>query len=498
MYRSCLRLCLSCLGFVIAAPALAGPSGATDARPKSQPVSPTAVQPVVQPVLPPVLRPFLEDDVLQDLLRQTLNVRPEVIQARALIEADRERIPQTQTLADPVLSFGIQNDGFKEIQIGKMETSWVSVMGSQSFPWFGKRDLRAGVAESQARRGEADLERARLSARAEVERAYLDLLAVRDETDLLGRMEAWWSQSEAIARSRYETGDGVQSDFLRAQLERNRLRQQRLLARAEETRRGEVLNRLRGKPGGGLVVTTRHLTDLGDPVVPDLAAAIVEAAERSPELRRAASDNEQAVRQISLLEKDVYPDVIVNAGIMPRGGSFETMWQAGVSFSVPVWSIAKRAHAVTEGRARVRAASAGAESIRCFLEQRVRERHTLLSALVESNRIYRSGLLVQSEATVSSTVAQYRVGKVPLASVLEAMGGYVGDMNGFFQSIVQTQRLAIALREVSLGDAGGGLLDVSGGGAMAGTASSSGRQQGGGAAPAVSGEVGASSGMGKM
>ena len=454
------------------------------------------------PPAQPALEAFWEDDVLQDLVQQALSARPELLQARAQIDADRERIPQTRTLADPLLSFGIQNDGFTHIQIGKMETSWISIMASQSFPWFGKRDLRAGVAESQARRGEGDLERARLSMEAEMARAYLDLLAVRDEAGLLTRMETLWSQSETIARVRYEAGDGVQSDLMRAQLERNRLRQQRLLVHAEETRRGQVLDRLRGVPAGGPIATTRHLTDLADPVVPELGQAIAEALERSPELHRAATDNQQATRQLALSEKDSYPDIVVSAGLMPRGGSFETMWVAGVSLNVPVWSIAKRSHALAEGRARARAVSAGAESIRCFLEQRVRERHTLLTALVESNRIYRSGLLVQSDATVSSTVTQYRVGKVPLASVLEAMGGYVADVNGFFQSIVQAQRLAIALREISLADADGGLPSLPGGGGMGGTpAGGVGRPPGSGPGTTArdsGSDGGATAGMGKM
>ena len=73
-----------------------------------------------------------------------------------------------------------------------------------------------------------------------------------------------------------------------------------------------------------------------------------------------------------------------------------------------------------------------------------------MEALLETNRLYRSGLLVQSEATVSSTMAQYGVGRVTFASVLEALTGYVNDFNGFLESLASAHRLAIAQREVSL------------------------------------------------
>jgi cobalt-zinc-cadmium efflux system outer membrane protein len=437
---------------------------------------------------------FADDAVLRELVRQAIDARPELRRARALIQAERERVPQVRTLPDPVLALGIQNDGFTHQQIGKMETSWTSIMASQSFPWFGKRELRARVVESGVENAEVELTRAALTVRAEVERAYLDVLEVHDQADLLLKMDALWSQSEGMARSRYETGDGVQSDLLRAQLARNRLRLRRVAIAAEEARRMLVINRLRGHPAEDPLPlpSTRRLMDIPDPVLAELPQALETARARSPELRGARVEREQAERQIGLARKDSYPDVTVNAAVMPRGGPFETMWQAGLSLSLPVWSLARRDHAVAENRARVTAADASAEAIGCLLEQRVRERHALLTARVESNRIYRSGLLVQSEATVASTVAQYRVGKVPMASVLEAMAGYVTDVNDFLESAAEAQRLAIAERELSLADGGGGLPGLgssAAGSGMTGGAGTGGPASGATAAGTIGGQA---------
>ena len=84
----------------------------------------------------------------------------------------------------------------------------------------------------------------------------------------------------------------------------------------------------------------------------------------------------------------------------------------------------------------------------------------LLDALLETNRLYRSGLLVQSEATVSSTMAQYGVGRVTFASVLDALAGYLNDVNGFFESVAAAQRIAIAQREVSLESVTGAAVNM--------------------------------------
>jgi hypothetical protein len=91
-----------------------------------------------------------------------------------------------------------------------------------------------------------------------------------------------------------------------------------------------------------------------------------------------------------------------------------------------------------------------------------------LGALLEANHLYRTGLLVQSDATVSSTLAQYQVGRVTFASVLEALAGYLSDVNGFYDSVAAAQRIAIAERELSLEAPGGPVAGGMGGSAMPG------------------------------
>jgi hypothetical protein len=158
------------------------------------------------------------------------------------------------------------------------------------------------------------------------------------------------------------------------------------------------------------------------------------------------------------------------------------MWQAGVALNLPIWSAQKQSRVMAENRARGESARDGAEVIRQLLRQRVHERQAVLGSLIEANRLYRSGLLVQSEATVSSTLAQYQVGRVTFASVLEALAGYLSDLNGFLDSVAATHKIVIAEQEISL-DAPGSSAGGTGGPAMPGagattTSSSAGRSSG--------------------
>ena len=404
----------------------------------------------MEPDVVPTGPPLASDPLLTGFVSDALATRPELAGARASADADLELVPQAGALPDPVLSLGIQNDGFSEIQIGEMDSSYWLIMASQTFPWHGKRGLKGDISTLEARQSEMDIERARLTIQADVGRAYVDLLLIRDQLDLLDQLESLWQQAESMARIRYESGDGAQSDLLRAQLERSRLKQRRAVLTAEDRRRATVLNRLRGHPLDEALATNRSLMDVPDPRLPLATEAWQDAEMRSPELQRWQLGAERSSKLIDLAGKDYYPDITVNAGVMPRGGEFDPMWQAGLSFSVPIWSGNKQSRAVAESRLREAASLYSVEAVRQLLRQRVAERLEVLAALIETNRLYRTEVLVQSEATVSSTMAQYQVGRVTFASVLEALSGYVSDVDSFLGSVAAAQRVDIAQLEVSL------------------------------------------------
>jgi hypothetical protein len=143
---------------------------------------------------------------------------------------------------------------------------------------------------------------------------------------------------------------------------------------------------------------------------------------------------------------------------------------------------------VEESEARAAAGAQGASAVEQILRQRVEERRSALATLLETVKLYREGLLIQSQATAESTLAQYRVGRVTFASVLDANAGYVADQEGLLLAIADAVRLGIAATEVSLSP-GGERAAASGlgGGAVPGAGAAgggSGGGKGGASAPA--------------
>jgi len=388
------------------------------------------------------------DATLTRLVDESLAARPELAQAQAVVQAQAERIPQAGALPDPMLQVGVQNDGFTSIEIGRMDTSFVSVMAAQTLPWPGKRDLQQEVAALGATAAKQSVERVRLSTVAEVRRAYLDLVLVRDRLALLDALEASWENSAGVARARYQAGDGAQSDMLRAQLELNRLKQRRIGQKAKVRSLVQAINRLRAHPLDEPIETSSHIRGL-----PALAShagrfSVERTLARSPELAAAVLAITRADRAVALADKGSYPDLTVSAGVMIRG-TLPPMWLVTVGGPVPLYAGSKQRRAVAESRALESAAEHEHAALAQVLRLRSEQRRTAFVALVDTVAVYEQGLLVQSEATTQSTLAQYKVGKVAFASVLEANAGFLADQEGVLEAIAAGYRILIAEDEVS-------------------------------------------------
>ncbi|BDU73144.1 TolC family protein [Mesoterricola silvestris] len=390
----------------------------------------------------------IDDPLLRRLIQEALDRNPSLAQAKALVEAEKERIPQAKVLPDPSLTLGLQNDGFKGIQVGKMETSYYQVMVTQPLPWPGKRALRGDIATLGAEAARSTTDRTRLTLIADLKRAYYGLLLVRGQLDLLDQQAMFWQKASDITRVRYEVGQGSQADLLRAQLEQNRIRQARLALNSQEGVLLATLNRLRGAGAAESVPTTARIADLA-PQAPAVSDWLQRAEKESPELQAARIGARQAERSLDLAKRDRYPDFAVSAGLMPRGG-LDPMWQVGVSISLPIWSRQKQQRAVHEQEYRRTAQGSEAENVRNLLGQRIQERATQFQAAQETLKLYKEGLLVQSESSFQANLAQYEAGRAPFLSVLEALNGWIADRGGYLQAVAQVLSLQIAQEEFNL------------------------------------------------
>jgi outer membrane protein TolC len=387
--------------------------------------------------------------LLQALIDEALARNPDLHAAHSAIAAARMSTERARALPDPMVSVTYTNDGWAP-SLGSMPMTTLGVMVSQALPYSGKRDLRAGLAASQARQAEPALERARLAIEGAVRRAYYGLVLARELEALTAEQRELWRQIEVLARARYAVGQGAQPDVLRVQTEVTRIELRAIEQAAEAEVRLAEINRLLARPLDTPVATPAALALA--PLERSADEAIADARAVSPELKGAALAIETSTAAAAVARRDLKPDFSVQGGYMNRGG-LDAMWLAGVGIS---WPFNKKAResAVAEAEIRAKGGSHVAESMQLQLAYRTRERYTRAKAIEKLIALYDGGIVPQNRMTVEATLTSYQAGKVPFVSVLEAMAALYADRWARAGLVADHAKLRASLREASL-DAGG-------------------------------------------
>ena len=391
-----------------------------------------------------------DDPLLQALIDEALARNPDLHAAQSAIAAARTATERARALPDPMVSVTYTNDGWAP-SLGSMPMTTLGFMVSQPLPYSGKRDLRAGLAASQARQAEPALERARLAIEGAVRRGYYGLVLARELEALTAEQRELWRQIEVLARARYAVGQGAQPDVLRVQTELTRIELRAIEQAAEADVRLAEINRLLARPLDTPVATPAALALV--PLRDSADEAIAGARAVSPELKGATLAIETSTAAAAVARRDLKPDFSVQGGYMNRGG-LDAMWLAGVGITWP-FNRKARESAVAEAEIRAKGGSHVVESMQLQLAYRTRERYTRAKAIEKLVALYDGGIVPQDQMTVEATLTNYQAGKVPFVSVLEAMTALYADRWARAGLVADHARLRASLREASLDDGAG-------------------------------------------
>lgn len=439
--------------------------------------------------------PLPPDPVLDVLLQHALEHSPELAAARARAAAGAERPRAAGALPSPMLSVLYTNDGWSPT-LGERDMTTLAVMASQELPDAGRRGLRARVREREAAQAAQAERRARLDVIAGVTRAYHDLRLARELLAVAREQEGLWQEIEASARARYAAGLAPQLEVLRAQVEVTRSRERLISRETEVAVRVMALNRHVARPLDEPVAGTPPLVLV--PLAPASDELLRAAENESPELHAAAESVEGRRLEIDLARREGRPDFTVQAGYMNRGG-MDPMWQAGLGVSWPFFSRGRVRAGIAAAREERRAVEGDVQAVRGDLRLRTRQRLARLAALEQVAALYEQGILPQGRLALEAAMSQYRAGRAPLVSVLEALTALVQDRATHVEQIAAHESLKARLLSFSLEPDDGAMPGAGGMGARpsAGMSAAAPMAATGGTGSTTSAGEGAMSGMGE-
>lgn len=388
--------------------------------------------------------------LLEDLVRAALEGSPEIQGAARMVEASAARVGQAGALPDPMLAYGVMNEGrpvpFQTL--GERDFSEAYLGLSQDLPFPGKRRLRTEAATEEVEAARSAYEAVRRRVCAAVADAYYDLYSTDAGLDVVEQSARLLDQLIEVAHTRLSVGQTSQQDVLDAELEMSRLEERRTELDARraivEARIRSLLNRRTGDRFGRPPAITPS------PLRGSLEELVSRSEQDSPALGEKARTVAQAERLTDLAKRDRKPDFSVNFTYHNRGG-LDPMYTFGGTVSLPNLH-GRQARAVEEAAANLAAAQSAADSARTEVRYAVTEAFQTAKSAERLLLLYDEGILKQARLSLDSALAQYGVGKVEFGTLIASWRRLL-DYDLAYQEQLAVHEKALARLAVHVGAA---------------------------------------------
>jgi len=384
---------------------------------------------------------------LDQLVREALQSNPAVQSALRRVEALRRRVPQARSLPDPVLSVGWMGDA-KPFGVQREDpSSYRAVSAVQEIPFPGKLRLRADMADREAQAAMWDYEEVRRRVVADVKAAYYDYFYYNRALDITFKDQELLEKLTRIAETRYQVGQGLQQDVLKAQVELSRL-QQRLTVLEQQQRiaRARLNTLLARDPDVPLAVPA---TLEAAPLPYSLDSLYQLARENDTGLQREQKLIERSQVAVNLARREYYPDLAVgytyqNRPLLPE--------MHGLTFSVriPVFYRTKQREGVAEATQSLLGAQRDRDDRWTTVAFEVKQQYLLAKASEELFQLYSRAIVPQSSLALESSLASYQVGKIDFLTLMESFATVLDYELEYYRELANYQ-IALARLEPLVG-----------------------------------------------
>ena len=356
--------------------------------------------------------------LLGDLYTQVQRANPRIAAARSLTRAAEARISGASRPPDPQLQLGFMNRTIPGL--APMPTLGMNQLQlMQMLPFPGKLSLAGGAASAQASAVGFRAEDVSWELRNQTAMAFYDLYATARGLDVARETLRLLQDIAATAEAMYRVGDGRQTDVLRARVEIARMAQDTLRMQAM---RQSMTARLDALLDRGPSI------DMGDPALPAYpdtipARAWLDSVARDarPMIRAGIDDVRASDASARLARKEIFPDLQVGVQYAQRGGEMgtERMGSLMLGASVPIFARSRQFQMRVEADAMKQMAQADLAAMRAETRGKIGESYAALSRARTLAQLYRTTVLPQAEATVTSALSAYRVGSVDFMTLLD-------------------------------------------------------------------------------
>ena len=359
------------------------------------------------------------DASVSDFVRLALEHNPTLRAAEQRVLRLQQRIPQVESLADPMLQiapFG---------EMAETAAGQVSVMTgiSQRIPYPGKLGARGRIAGQDVAIAEQELERFRLSVVSDTRTAYWSLYYAARAIEVTRQSRDLLLQMREVVRAKYRVGAAAQESVLRTAVALNNLENELITLDQRRTTAVAMLNSLIDRP---------VRSELADPKPIELSEfdlrledLLATARLASPMIRVIRERMQRFLEQRELARLNRYPDLTVglsynlvdDQGLSPAANG-DDQWWIGFGVNLPIWQPRLKAAELEATRGILETAGllAGAQNRVAF---HVQDAYAKVETHQRQVLLLRDVIVPEARQTVEASLSGYRAGDVDYLSLID-------------------------------------------------------------------------------
>jgi len=355
---------------------------------------------------------------LKDLIREAEHNSPNIAVAEHGYEAATYVARQAFALPDTQVTLQHLSVGSPRPFAGytNSEFAYLGLGASQEIPYPGKRGLRGQVANREADVRHVQIESVRRTVTDKVKAAYFRLAYLQQTLSVLERNDQLLKDVEKIVESRYRVGQGNQQEVLKSQLQSTKILQEITMHHREEGQLEAQLKQLLNRPQDSPDIQTELLTPRT--LTYSASELLGLAKQQNPDVQTQQAVLAKTESQVELAKKEFRPDFAVQYMYQNTDRKFRDYYMAGFSITLP-----------NRGRRKAELAEAEAtrdqanKQLEAEIQQRlaeVQDQYVVAQTSAEQLKIYKGGLIPQSNATFQSSLAAYQSNRQDFETLLSS------------------------------------------------------------------------------
>ena len=384
---------------------------------------------------------YAESPVLRQLLNDADGSNPLLLVEKDRVDIADSRVGQVTSLNDPQLDVSFSSYPVDELKSNITPMTGNDIRLSQMFPFPGKLDARGKAAMQSSRWFHFVYEDARLQVKQQIKDAWYRLLFLRQAIELTTRNLQLLDDFIRLTETRYQVGQGLQQNVLKANLQRSKQMDKLLVLQQQQQATLAELNSLAGRPTDQLLQVDESLTETALRL--NVTALQQQAIAARPMFAGYEALIEQYHAQRDLATLDYRPDFTLWAGYRWRDDALDDggtdFVSAGISFNLPVRR-EKRSAAVAEADSSLRAAYHRRDDFRNGVMLTIHRALTSFEQAGQQAELYREGIIPQANQTFQATLSAYQVNKVDFLDLLDSLMTLYRYEIDYLQALSDQQR----------------------------------------------------------